>query len=1074
MPHLWLLVFAICAAASILVYNHLLVLDANTMQSEVDHRSSAKLDAIRAIFIQHLDAMMTIAVFLENKSPKYQPLQVNRALGFVRPMIDVHPDELIAAAIAPFPAPNSIHVVNRKGTERLDPPLDRQWLVKARPGKLLVRLRENAAHDWLMRASIVLGSQLRPSYLISDWDVAGTLKIAIADTQPAGLDVEVGSIENGKFIHIFQHESRLRKDIDEGKGKVLRWQGIFSLNGIDWEVRTRFIPSVQHQLTSSDPVWILIFSIMLSLMLAYLTYNRSRYNKRLYWEVAQRTQQLDDEKQTLASVIDHANEAILISNAQGDILRANPAACTMFGYSPEDWQALGVHALVPQKVFEKHGQQHIAKEISGETHYIIGKEREVSGQRKDGKEFPCNLAVNTFVFEGETHLSIILRDLTARKQSEAAFQTLIKSIIGHAGQCFFEQTVIQMATWLNVECVIISELIDEDHVRSLAMVKDGALVDTHSYALTGTPCFNATKGFCFYRENICKLFPYDGDLKDMEAESYVGAALHDENGTPIGILCAIGRKSMTLPDKAREVLEIIAARAEVELQRTRAEAELQKLSNAIKQAGESVMVTDSDGMIEYVNPAFTTLTGYTADEATGQMARLFFNVGNHDGLDKDVWKVIKSGNTWHGKVIDQKKDGGCYPAMLTVSPVFDQSGQTTEITNFVAVYADLSELENMEKQFHQAQKMDALGTLVGGIAHDFNNMLSSMTGNLYLAKNKLQDRPDVVQRLGRVEKQAMLSADMIRQLLTFARKDEVSMKKFPLAPFIKESLKFLTTSVPENIAIHQNICTESLPVEGDGTQLHQVLMNLVTNAIHALEGEGDACITIALELFDADDAFIENREGITTGSYAHLSVQDTGCGIPEHQIDHLFEPFFTTKEQGKGTGLGLAMVFGAIQSHHGLIEVKSIEGMGTTFHIYLPLLAQQDLNVVSSQQQEIAVSHGETILLVDDQQHIIETGREVLESLGYQVLTASDGKQAVDIFQTQAEQIDLCLIDVVMPVMGGNQAAEAIQQIKPDIKIIFSTGYDKNIQTDMTDKIVISKPFSIVELSHLIRQQFDS
>ena len=508
-------------------------------------------------------------------------------------------------------------------------------------------------------------------------------------------------------------------------------------------------------------------------------------------------------------------------------------------------------------------------------------------------------------------------------------------------------------------------------------------------------------------------------------------------------------------------------------EKKKADELVQKLSQSIEQAGEAIMITDLEGTIEYANPAFERLTGYTVEEVIGKNPRIL-NSGNQDAeFYAEMWREISSGSVWQNKVIDRKKDGTFYPAMLTISPIRVLSDGKSGITHYVGVQSDLSRLEDLEAQFHQSQKMESLGTLVGGIAHDFNNMLGGITGNLYLAKKAAKEQPDLLNRLNSIEQLSFRSSEMIQQLLTFARKDQVSMNEIPAVPFVKETMKLLRASVPENIDIVTEICNENMIIKGSASQLHQVMMNLVNNACDAL-GDVDApCVSVKLDLLQADEPFVEKHNDFTTGEYMHLSVKDNGCGISKRHINNLFEPFFTTKEQGKGTGLGLAMVFGAVKTHHGHIEVDSSEGVGTVIHIYLPLIKPKGVEESIPKQNAAAEGHGELILLVDDNADILETSRDVLESLGYRLLTATNGEQAIEVFKAHSESIDLVIIDVVMPIMSGVDAVQHIRQSKPNIKVIFATGYDKDSSTNMRGEVVLSKPFEIEEMSRIVRQQLD-
>ena len=384
-------------------------------------------------------------------------------------------------------------------------------------------------------------------------------------------------------------------------------------------------------------------------------------------------------------------------------------------------------------------------------------------------------------------------------------------------------------------------------------------------------------------------------------------------------------------------------------------------------------------------------------------------------------------------------------------------------------------LENKEKQFHQAQKMESIGTLVGGIAHDFNNMLSSINANVFMIKQNCKDNPNIQKKLANIEQVVLYASDMIQQLLTFARKDNIELKKFNAIPFFAEATKLAKLSIPETIKVKEKFISEPLYINGSSTQLQQVVMNLINNARDALLDTTNPIIQIQLEHLPFDKVLTSTHPEMKDTDYIRLSVRDNGSGIKDSKLKHIFEPFFTTKDTGQGTGLGLAMCYGAIQSHKGFMDVQSDVGKGTTFSIYLPVQQKQKQSPKSQEVSSPEQGHGELILIVDDDEALRESNAEVLEVLGYKTLQASNGLEAVQAFEQYQADIRLVFMDIMMPVMGGSEAGQHIHSIQADIPILFTTGYDKDKTLDGRHPLpkgehILAKPFSIEQLIEAIQQ----
>ncbi len=508
----------------------------------------------------------------------------------------------------------------------------------------------------------------------------------------------------------------------------------------------------------------------------------------------------------------------------------------------------------------------------------------------------------------------------------------------------------------------------------------------------------------------------------------------------------------------------------------KAEDTQRKLLKAIVEAGEAVLITNASAIIEYVNPAFCKITGYTEQDVIGKNPSILKSDAQDPKFYQQMWRTITRGDVWHGTLIDRKKDGSFYPALMTVSPIHDEKG---EISHYVSLQQDMTDYKKMEDQFLQAQKMEAIGTLVGGIAHDFNNMLAAIQGNSYLARMRLQkdDSAGADEKIGNIEQLTNSAAEMVKQLLTFSRKDSVAMKTFLLNPFLKEALKLAETAIPENINLHSVICHDKLYIRGDATQLQQVLMNLLNNARDALARVEHPNISISLAPYQADETFIMKHSEIDTEKMARITVQDNGSGIAEENITKVFEPFFTSKGVGKGTGLGLAMVFGAIQTHGGIIELDSRLGEGTGFSIYLPLVSEQEAEY-QPKKTELKAGNNETLLLVDDEPMLRATTLELLSNLGYRVLEASDGVEGLEVFTLHQQEIQLVITDLVMPRMGGVDLIKQLRSQGSDVPAIFVTGYDKDqaldIGSGIDQSIILNKPFDLNYLSHVIQELLSS
>ncbi|TLS69198.1 response regulator [Mariprofundus erugo] len=495
------------------------------------------------------------------------------------------------------------------------------------------------------------------------------------------------------------------------------------------------------------------------------------------------------------------------------------------------------------------------------------------------------------------------------------------------------------------------------------------------------------------------------------------------------------------------------------------EREKDLLAAAIDQAGEAVIITDPTGTIEYTNRAFLNQTGWGPDElkTIAIYDTLFATPETSFTHELDI---LGSGEIWQGRQNIMCKDGHSFTASITIAPIFNDQ---QKLTHHVIIQEDISRQVAMEEKFRHTQKQEALITLVGGIAHDFNNLLAGLVGQTYLATREVRDMPKTADRMKKIQAITQEAAEIVKQLLTFARQGEMHSNEFPLASFVKEFAKLARHSVPENINIRCDFESGLFPFRGDPNQLQQALLNIIQNASEALRDSNDGEIKIGLFALnpETDAVHIRKHPVLRHGNFAHLCIHDNGRGIPEAIRERIFDPFFSTKQLG--SGLGLAMVMGCIRHHQGIIDVESSTANGTTFHLFLPTIPQKH---ASSPAHESAEHAGVTILLVDDDDRVLEPTMELLEAMQHQVTLARNGSEACEVFASKPEAWDIVITDMVMPQMNGLEASRRMRKLRPDIPVIYATGYDQSLVIEDTRKmentILISKPFNPEELDQLI------
>ena len=560
-------------------------------------------------------------------------------------------------------------------------------------------------------------------------------------------------------------------------------------------------------------------------------------------------------------------------------------------------------------------------------------------------------------------------------------------------------------------------------------------------------------------------------MEDVVGDPETFSVNENENIKRDGTRVWIQWHNRVVRDEEGKIVEIVSVGHDM-TERKEAEEEALRLTKAVEGADEIILITGVDGTIQYVNPAFERVTGYTDEEVLGRTPRVLKSGKHPPEFYEEMWNTLGRGEVWKGRIINRRKDGRLYEEEATISPLRNADGV---VTNFVAVKRDVTREVQLEMRLRRAQKLEAIGTLAGGIAHDFNNILVAILGYAELLDEHLEGDERNRGRAREILGAGRRAKDLVKQILTFSRDFEGEPRALRVQSVIKEALQLLRPTIPTTIEIRQRVDASTGPIFADPVQIHQIVVNLATNAYQSMEHAGGV-LELGLKPTVADHYLAQACPGLEEGrSYACFTVRDTGEGMDADTIERVFDPFFTTKGTGQGTGLGLATVHGIVAALGGDITVQSEPGVGSTFTAYLPMFREEGPgDEITEVFEEIPAGSGEEILLVDDDRVVLALAEEMISSLGYRVTCARGGEEALRVFKQDIGRFDAVVTDLTMPEMTGADLAQELSRMRPDLPIVLISGYSEALVQQKAGagsiRRLVQKPFNRSEIASALSQ----
>lgn len=747
----------------------------------------------------------------------------------------------------------------------------------------------------------------------------------------------------------------------------------------------------------------------------------------------------------LKGIIDSAMDAVITVNKSQNIVMFNASAEKMFGYSATEAVGLPLSELIPENLRLRHSEHLREFASTGVTSRAMADLGAISALHKDGTEFPIEASISQVDVGGNKFFTAIVRDITERVRSDRALR--------------------EQASVLNLAQVLVRDM--EDRIVLWNTGAEKLYGFTLNEALGRTSHELLKTVFPEPLEEIQKKListgEWEGELVHTKRDgarivvASVWTLEHHSNGQPWRILEV--NTDITGRKRAEEAMQLAQAR----------------LLSALEGGRMSTWVWDVGKKQIDWDDSMTALLGRNAKEmADGSLEPLFSCVHQHDRARarSDIENILREGTHYDSEYRIVRPDKTEIWIASRGRVERDAQGHPFRI---IGIFIDITDRKKMEAQLLQSQKMESLGTLAGGIAHDFNNILLAIGGNASLAIEELPMEHPAQLSLSEIAKASARASNMVRQILAFSRRQTVDRKRIAVQPVVEEALALLRATLPMRIEIRASFAPDLPAILADSTQIHQVIMNLGTNAARAI-GEHAGLLEVVAKPIVVTPEFAASQPRLRPGDYAQLSVSDNGCGMDSATKGRIFDPFFTTQEPGKGTGLGLSVVHGIMKDHDAVIAVYSEPGKGTVFHLYFP--AAGATNGAPAAATAPLQGHGEHLLYVDDEEALVLLATRSLTKFGYKVTGQSNPAQAVQIFKENPSQFAAIVTDLSMPGMSGIELAREIFAIRPDIPVVMTSGYILPADEAEARKIgireMILKPDTIEELAKALHRVFSN